>query len=565
MSNVHRFSRRRSLALAVAAVCGVALSAVALAAVPAHGHFTQLTRATSLFNGGAVHGPVSLSKSLHVVVALKLRNDTQLQAFLQQPHQRMSHAQLAAQHLPTPSQAQAVADYLTSAGFRNVQIAPNRLLVSADGSAAVAQAAFQTHLATVRTRNGRMAFANTSPIHIPAALAGSVQAVLGLQNVHQMHTLARSVSPSAMVGTISGHYPTEFADIYNASSLPAATSVAVGVWGWGSMAATIADLNNFTSNNSLPAVNTMVVCSDYNGIVGAVSTTDPTCATSDQGEVEWALDSQDIIGMSGGVAQLTFYAAPEPSNASITNTLSEIVNPTAGESTPMVVNASFGECERATDINQGGDGSAQADDALFQAAAATGVTFTVSTGDSGADECGDGALDSASYPASSPWVVAVAGTVLRATTTQWGRENLWSGSGGSPSSFEIAQPWQAPLTYGSFSGMRGPDVAFDASPSSGSIITLGGGLGQVGGTSLAAPLMAGAWARILQSNPSAGFAAPVLYSLPASVFHDVRSGSNRGWSALLGWDYASGLGSFDVGAASAAIGGGGGPTQAAAH
>jgi hypothetical protein len=36
------------------------------------------------------------------------------------------------------------------------------------------------------------------------------------------------------------------------------------------------------------------------------------------------------------------------------------------------------------------------------------------------------------------------------------------------------------------------------------------------------------------------------------VFHDVKLGSN-GYSAQAGWDWATGLGSFNVGAAAAAM------------
>jgi pseudomonalisin/xanthomonalisin len=31
------------------------------------------------------------------------------------------------------------------------------------------------------------------------------------------------------------------------------------------------------------------------------------------------------------------------------------------------------------------------------------------------------------------------------------------------------------------------------------------------------------------------------------MFHDVKSGSNGGYTAAAGWDYASGFGSLDVG------------------
>lgn len=550
--------RSRVLSLAVAGALGVAGTAVA--AVPAGGQFHVLTKATQLGRGDTVHGAVPLNKPIKVSVVLKLRDDAGLKSFLAKAKTSgskhvMSQAQLQ-NHLPTKAQAQAVANYLKSAGFRNVKIAANRMIVNATGSAAAVKAAFQTSLVTVRTRDGRNAYANNSAVRVPAALQGSVQAVLGLQTVHKMHTMPTRVH--AQPG-VFGHFPEEFADIYDASSLPAATDIDVAVWGWGGMQETVDDFEDFMSVTGLDSGPVTVVCTDYNGYdAGGVVDNDPTCNSFDQGSVEWDMDSQSILGMTGGTKSMTFYAAYGGFNFSIVNSLNEIVTPTVGEPLAQVINASFGECERYQDANQGGDGSMQAMNAMFQVGAAQGQTFTISTGDSGADECGDGQPDSASFPASSPWVVAVSGTTLRATTTTWARENVWGGSGGSPSSANEAQPWQAPLTYGPFAGQRGPDVAFDGNPSSGELVLIDGQYFQIGGTSLSAPLFAGAWARILQSNPDLGFAAPHLYELPANAIHDVRSGNNHGYLAKRGWDWASGLGSLDVSAASEALGGGGG-------
>lgn len=549
----HAGLRNRALVLAVAGSLGV--SGAVGAAVPAGTQFSVLARATQLGRGDVVQNVVPLTQSIHVTLVLKLRNDAQLQSFLATPgHGVMSDAQLAADHLPTAAQAQAVASYLQQAGFGNVRIQPGNMLVTAAANAATVQAAFRTSLVSVRTQDGRNAFANNSAIQIPSALQGSVQAVLGLQTVHKAHILATPMT----TGTIGvfGHNPLDFASIYDAGGLPKASNINTAVFGWGSMAPTLSDLKVFTSQNGLAKVNTHVVCIDYGGYnSGVIKTTDPTCANFDQGSIEWDLDSQDIVAMTGGVKSLTFYAAYGGYNTSITNALNQIVTPTVGEPRAQVINMSFGECERFEDINQGGDGSAQADDALFQVAASQGRTFSASTGDSGSNECGDGLLNSASYPASSPWVVAVAGTTLRASTTTWARENVWIDSGGSPSSFEIAQPWQAPRTYGTYAGFRGPDVAFDANPSSGAIVYVSayGGYIQVGGTSLSSPLFVGAWARILQSYPSLGFAAPHLYALPMSDLHDILSGNNGQYIAKPGWDWASGLGSFDVGKAAAAL------------
>ncbi|HET7556470.1 MAG TPA: xanthomonalisin, partial [Rhodanobacteraceae bacterium] len=222
----------------------------------------------------------------------------------------------------------------------------------------------------------------------------------------------------------------------------------------------------------------------------------------------------------------------------------------------------YGECERFEDATNtfvysdgntySGDGTAQSDDQLYAIGVAQGQTFSASTGDDGADECvGDGlapALNNASYPASSPYNVAVAGTTLNASSTAWSRETEWVGSGGSPSSFEVSPSWQTALTYGTFKGMRGPDVAFDANPNTGAIYYNGGRLIQVGGTSLASPLFVGAWARLI-ANGAVDPMTPAgqqLYAMPASFFHDITGGNNGGYITRRGWDWASGRGSLNL-------------------
>lgn len=567
--------RRRALALGVAVGCGM-VCAAAFAGVPANTRFTTLSKATFLRPGDRVTAPLPLTAKLHVTVALKLRNADQLRAYNSKPHAPISRTALAANYLPTAAQANAVVQYLQQAGFQDINVSPDRLLVTAIGSNVAVRQGFKATMVAVHTIDGRNAYAHSSTLQIPASLADSVLAVTGLQTVHKMHTLAH---PAVVVGAgIMGHDPTEFASIYGADALPAATNVNVAVWGWGSMAQTVTDLDTFLAapnHSGISAGTVNVVCTDYgssrdsNGNLlngGTTHVGDASCdGISDAGSTEWDMDSQDILGMTGGVASLTFYAAADAYDDTLLDALEAIVTPPEGVPMAQVVNASFGGCERGADINQQGDGSMQAMDELFATAAAQGQTFSISTGDSGFDECGDGAMDSASYPASSPWVIAASGTTLRATTTSFARENVWNLAGGSPSSAEQAQSWQAPLTYGPYKGMRGPDVAFDADPASGAVFYNHGQLIQVGGTSLSAPLFAGAWARILESNPGLGFAAPHLYALPASAFHDVTTGNNRGgertggYPARVGWDWATGRGSLDVGAAAAALGGEGQP------
>ena len=534
--------RKTALVLAVTGAIGVAGATQAAS----NTSLATVSRGTQLLHGDAIGGALSLSHPIHVTLALKLRNPDQLRAFNSRPHQPMSRTQLSADHLPTQAQAQAVANFLKDAGFKNVRISSNRMLVNADGTAATAARAFNTSLAQVRTHDGRVTFANTADIKIPASLRDSVQAVLGLQGVHKAQTFA--VSAQASTAALGGHNPLEFADIYGTSGLAPATSVDAAVFGWGDMSLTLTDLASFTSSNGLDSVDTNVVCVDYGGYnSGVINTTDPTCDNFDEGTVEWDIDSQDIIGTSGGVKSLTFYSAYGGYNGSVTNALNSIVNPPEGIPLATVVNQSFGECERFEDSGQGGDGSAQADDALYAIGIAQGQTFAASTGDHGSDECGDGGKNSASYPASSPYNVAVAGTTLNTSGSTYVRETEWVSSGGSPSSFETAPSWQSGLTYGPFKGMRGPDVAFDANPNTGALVITYGEISQWGGTSLASPIFVGAWARLIANgavDPMTA-AGQQLYSFPASYIHDVRSGNNHGYIAKRGWDWASGRGSID--------------------
>lgn len=560
--------RQRALAFAVATGCGM-FCAAAFAAAPA-ARFTTLSKATFLRSGDKVTAPLPLTTKFHVTVALKLRNESQLRAFNAKPHAPLSRASLAANYLPTAAQAAQVAQYLKQSGFTNIKVSRDNMLVSAVGSNAAVRQGFKANMIGVRTVDGRNAYAHSSGLQVPTSLAGIVAGVTGLQTVHKMHTLARRTNVVSGAG-LMGHSPQELATIYGADTLPAATDVNVAVWGWGSMEQTVTDLNTYMGDTGLSAGVVNVVCTDVGAtrdedtgelIGGTITGGDATCGgASDAGSTEWDMDSQDILGMTGGVASLTFYAAQAPYDDNLLNSLNEIVTPTLGEPLAQVINASFGGCEK------GDPDFTSAIDAQFQIAAGQGQTFSVSTGDSGFDECGDGGMDSASSPANSPWVVAAAGTTLRASTTTFARENVWNLSGGSPSSIESAQSWQTGLTYGPYAGMRGPDVAFDANPGTGALFIHDGQTIQVGGTSLSAPLFAGAWARILQSNPDLGFAAPNLYALHEQnpgVFHDVTTGNNRGgdrtggYTARVGWDWASGLGSFDVGAASDALSAGGG-------
>jgi subtilase family serine protease len=522
-----------------------------------------VTRATVLSQRDVVVGPLSLTESLHVVIALKLRNQAQLHALIAIPggaFTPLTPVQFRAQFSPTQAQAQQVATFLANAGFTNVTIAPNRLLVSGDASVAIIQAAFKTSMVDVHTHDGREAYANSTDVQIPTALQSSVQTVLGLQNLYTMHTFSNPVQPNVVpenpcypsqnaiaasdsaspqvVSCKYTHSPTEFPSIYQATGLPTAASVPVGIFTWGNLTQVIQDLNEFTSTHNLLAVDIQVVgpgSSDTSGIG------------------EWDLDSQTIIGMTGGVQKLVFYDAAGSTDAD----LYSIYNTAVSADAVKVINGSFGGCETFP----GQDGYAAADDNVFAEAVAQGMTLSFSSGDTGATgyECPAGSLIP-NWPASSQYVVSVGGTSLRSpqyAPYQWAGETVWNGysdgcsngaTGGSPSTLEPMPSWQQNVGQNAGHNTRGvADIAFDADPCTGSNIIVDGQTYTYGGTSLASPLFVGAWARILafKAGPI-GFAAPLLYGLQARDFHDVTLGNNNGETAAPGWDYTTGFGSLIV-------------------
>jgi subtilase family serine protease len=281
-------------------------------------------------------------------------------------------------------------------------------------------------------------------------------------------------------------------------------------------------------------------------------------ASSDtSGLDEWDLDTQTSTGVAPNAANLTMYVATSMSDSDI----ARAINQFAADGTATAGSASLGLCDVLPFL----DGSMAVDDTAFAEAAAQGQTFFASSGDTGS-ACpvvlptngvpGSGLPDT-SYPASSPYVVAVGGTTLVTDSSDtYNSEIAWNAGGGGISPVESPGAWQDGIVPSASLAMRGvPDVAFDADPNTGALIYVGGTPTQIGGTSLSSPLAMGLWTRIQATHGGGlGFAAPKLYARGGTAaFHDVILGANGTYVATPGWDYTTGLGSWDVAALSGAL------------
>jgi len=568
----------RYLAGMLAIALGLPGALIAAPATQADTTAWTLTRTHAPYTGDATFGGYAADQEpVSVTVTLKLRNEDVLDSYLKELfhpgspsyHQFLNNQSSTELFAPTQQQAQQVADYLARQGFTNIQIAPNRLLVSADGTVGAARNAFRTSIGHF-SRRGHDGIANTSGVEVPAALSGLVDQVLGFNTLHQAHVFslpAAQMKPAYTVVSVTGnsqahaYYPQEFATVYDAGSASTASKTTVAIVGWGSMTNAQTDLSKFESGQGITAVPTAIV------------STSTKSSSDDSGQGEWGMDAQAIVGVAGSVQKLVFYtdggtySSRTGSSGASNSGLLQVINKVVSDNTAKVVNMSWGEPEC--------DGAPGFADSAFKLGVSQGQTFSAATGDNGSYPCplngsspengsyGSTSTLSVNYPASSPYVVAVGGTTLNTSSTDsYVSEASWPYSGGGVSSAEPTPSWQS-STYAHRSV---PDVAFDADWTNSPIIVYftassTSGISQSGyytngGTSLASPLFVGIWARLESANNNGmGFAAPALYAYASQFpFHDVTTGNNGYYSATTGRDNATGWGSIDVQAASTFIG-----------
>ncbi len=536
-------------------------------------------------------GPLAASTSIHVVVGLQTQNANQIQPTLLAmltPGNSLYGTSLTLQQFvtqfgATSAQVQAVENYLTSMGFTNITIADNQLLIDAYATSAQVESAFNTSLSEYSV-NGTPVYLNTSAAQVPASLSGVVIAVLGLNNLSLLHPdVARlSLGPMTVPCTPpqcptpdpsnETFTPQQYQIAYDAAcpsdnaNCPAkkfstGSNTAVGIIAEGNLTQVVTDLRTYEKTYDLPQVPVTIV----NAGLASPDTS---------GADEWDLDSQTSTGIAQQVSHLYFYVATSLTDSDIALAISKAVS----QNKVKAFNMSFGECEFYPYL----DGAMLVDDEVFAEAALHGITSFASADDNGSAcpaEATNGVPLSGppdtSYPASSPYVIAVGGTNLFTNADYtYDFETGWEASGGGISYFETPPFWQsytgggttaivpsaeANSEVGCPSGCRGvPDVSMCAGGTELAIcsanIIVDGTSTLVGGTSLSSPLAMGSWARIESAHRNKlGFAGPLIYQLATSgpppsspYFNDVTIGSNGLYPCLPGYDYVTGLGSWDV-------------------
>jgi len=515
-----------------------------LGATPAPSRAQDLSAATAMPASSAVTvlGDADDVATVRFQVALAMRNATELRERLTRGEDMSNAAERARRYLPTETSHAGVLAWLMARGFTVTQTYANRLTIEATGSAAAVRRAFGVALQRVAV-NGAELIATASAPAVPAALAGEVVAVNGLQPHIQLHRLAR-LKPSEAAATtdvaapgvlLTGNYlPGALLRVYQAQPyLP--------YNGQGTRTAILID--------TFPHLRDLAAFWKQAGISQTIDNVELEQAVPGQlarPSGEETVDAEYAGGIGYG-SKVRIYATVSLMFSDIDTGLQTILADLDQGVPIQQLSISLGLCEGAVP-----PGEFATENNLFSLIAAQGVSIFVASGDLGAKECGSQYGIYPSFPATSPFVTAVGGTHLIARGTAHGAtlaiksETGWTGSGGGLSAIFPTPAYQAGL--GTL-GRATPDVAVDADPATGVVMLLEGVRYEVGGTSVSTPVLAGFAslineARIAAGKPPLGQLNPRIYPLlGTSSFHDTTSGCNHGYCAGPGYDLVTGLGS----------------------
>jgi subtilase family serine protease len=480
--------------------------------------------------------------------------------------------------------------WLQSRGFQLQAQTPSRRSIVFSGTIGQLNESFGTRMHQYRW-HGERHLSNSMNPTIPRALSAVVRGFASLHDFRLRPQFVHSRLRPETDLTNGAHAlgPGDFAIIYDL-----ATTYARGIRGSGSTIAVIGrsdvesvDISNFRSTFGLSTSQPAVV----------LAGSDPGFVANDQTESDLDLE------WSGGVAPSASLKFVTAASTSTTDGVVLSAQFAVEQNLADVITVSYGSCETSADISGGTTFFNQ----LWQQAAAQGTSVFVSSGDSGAAGCDAPTSVTATGGAavnqlcSSAYSTCVGGTeftadiatpstywnggntpVTLASALQYIREAAWNesgtvsggsrlwASGGGTSLYFTKPAWQLSTGVPSDGRRDVPDVAFNAaanhdpylifSSDSNSSSTLEG----IGGTSAAAPSLAGIAALVIQQQGGrVGSFNPILYSLSArqaaggaAVFHTITRGNNSvpgqaGFSASSGdpvYNQATGLGSLDAGA-----------------
>ncbi len=312
----------------------------------------------------------------------------------------------------------AITAWLASRGMDVNWVAPSRLFIGFGGAAAQVGQAFHTEIRSYRV-DGVTRLGPASDPMIPQALMPAIRAVRGLYTIEDRpahHSLVKIEDQAAspqVTDTAGDHLiaPQDFRTIYDAATGFDGSGETIGIVGWSRVS--FADLNNFRVRTGAGFPNpAQIVPNAYGGVdPGPAYTAAPTTNGALGGQEEATLDVERAGSVAPGANLLLVVSSPAGNSDGIGADAQYLVQSTPAPA--QVINIGFGDCE-----SDAGPAGVAYWDALFEQAAAEGISVIVSSGDAGAAGC-DAAFatppanplpNSPNYICSSSYATCVGGT-----------------------------------------------------------------------------------------------------------------------------------------------------------
>jgi kumamolisin len=472
-------------------------------------------------------GEVPLDEMLTVSVILKAKTRAAVPV---NGERAMSRESFAEAYGATHDSVERVKQFAAERALHVLEESHVRRTVRLEGTAEAFAEAFGTQFDRYE-HEGKHYRARTGAIQVPEEIAGSIEAVLGLDNRPQARPYARVHGTPEAVANVS-YTPRQVAQLYSFPLDADGSGQTIGILelGGGYRAA---DLKNYFASMNIkePSVTAVLVDGGKNH---------STNANSADGEV---LLDIEVAGAVAPGAKIVVYFAPNTDQGFLDALTTAIHDK---QNKPSVISISWGGPEI--------DWTSQAMiafDAAARDAALLGITICAASGDNGSSDNVKDGKNHVDFPASSPHILACGGTNLQSKNGVITSETVWNDStagGAAGGGFSVQFPMPDYQTSAQIKGTgRGvPDVCGDADPETGYQVLVDGHSTVIGGTSAVAPLWSGLTALLNQKlGAPVGFLQPKLYALHSSTgaFRDITAGSNGTFSAGSGWDPASGLGS----------------------
>jgi kumamolisin len=470
-----------------------------------------------------------------------------------------------------PGVAEKAKEWFNEHGFnveKEVSRRPRSIRVS--GTAKAMEAAFKPEWAIYRSPDGRTHRGRQGTIQIPKELKGIITGVFGVdQRPMARRMSAAAVSPEQRTA-LSAFTPKKIEERYNFPPGDGeGQSIAIAQFGGGYLDD---DVAAYCKKCRRPTPKRHLISAG-----APANRLKDILAIQDQSERKYQLelsfevttDAEIIGGLCPKASISTYFSTPDESGW--VNLLDKVIS---ARPVPVVLSISWGYVEGYKD-GQWSPGGIRAINDRLNLARLLGITICVSSGDDGCRaQVYKGGGAHVYFPSSSPYVLAVGGTMLEPS----GEEVAWcdnpdtgeGASGGGVSRFFPRPAWQKvridSLNEGNFDGRVVPDVSALAGKPYYELRFLN--LPWTGGlTSVSAPVWAALIARInakLPADKKRRFLTPLLYKEMANgtpvgkaSCRDITKGNNaarldpdadpigyqarKGFDAVTGWGVPDGM------------------------